>query len=101
MFDADGGRGFGTKPRLMNATKLAEYLGVSTATLRRLVRRDRKFPKLVRLPGVKRDMWDVAAIDRYVDRLRGKGAGRSLDEILFGDEDEFDDPDEILFGSGR
>ena len=44
MFDADGGRGFGTKPRLMNATKLAEYLGVSTATVRRLVRGG-KLPK--------------------------------------------------------
>ena len=72
--------------RLMNATKLAEYLGVSTATVRRLVK-SKELPKPLRLPGIKRDMWDVAAIDRLVDKLGGKQV--------------YADPDAILFGAGN
>ena len=72
--------------RLMNATKLAEYLGVSTATLRRLVKGG-ELPKPVRLPGMKRDLWDGTVIDRYIDNLGSKQPVRTLDDVLFGGKD--------------
>ena len=70
--------------RLLSTTKLADYLDVSPATVRRLVK-SRNLPKPLRLPGIRRDLWDSAAIDRYIDRLAGK-------------QSEYDDPDEICFG---
>lgn len=68
-------------PRLLSARDLADYLGVSQTTVRRLVEGG-DLPRPIRLSnGVVR--WDRAAIDSIIDARSGtRGQYRDPDEAL-------------------
>lgn len=68
------------QPRLLTAADLAEYLNVSTTTVRRMVARG-DLPKPSKLGNVTR--WDRAAVDRVLDAHFGAGG-------------QYDDPDAVL-----
>lgn len=59
------------EPRLLTAADLAEYLNVSTSTVRRMVARG-DLPKPITIsPGVVR--WDLNAIDKMLDEYFDAG----------------------------
>lgn len=63
--------------RLLNATELAEYLGVSREYLRHW-REDKDFPKPIR-----GKLWDSKAVEQYLDNLSNiKPKSINFDVIL-------------------
>jgi len=70
--------------RLYTMKDVAEYLSVSTSTVRRMSERG-DLPKPISIGGVRR--WDKAQLDRYLDELGGNREG-------------YDDPDIALMRHG-
>ncbi|WP_028880342.1 helix-turn-helix transcriptional regulator [Terasakiella pusilla] len=68
--------------RMLSVKEAARRCGVSDTTFDKLVNR-KIAPQPVHHPDVKRRLWDIQEIDRYLDRVSGKGISKSPSMDLF------------------